>query len=108
LRGIAQTAPPVGLHYGFIHSCHRSANYETYESTVANTYARRFGPRLRFNGLHNAVANQLQEDPKSGAIFAFTNKRRSLLKILNWDGTGLWVHAKDWNEEPSRGPSLPM
>ncbi|MDP3849104.1 MAG: IS66 family insertion sequence element accessory protein TnpB [Luteolibacter sp.] len=39
-----------------------------------------------FNGLHNAVANQLQEDPKSAAIFAFTNKRRSLLKILYWDG----------------------
>lgn len=40
--------------------------------------------RRSFDGLHNAVTSQLQEDPKSGSIFAFTNKRRSLLKILYW------------------------
>lgn len=50
--------------------------------------------RRSFNGLHDAVANQLREDPRSGSIFAFTNKRRSLLKILYWDGTGIWILAK--------------
>jgi transposase len=50
--------------------------------------------RRSFNGLHDSVATQLREDPKSGAIFAFTNKRRSLLKILYWDGTGIWILAK--------------
>jgi len=38
--------------------------------------------RRSFNGLHDAVSTRLMEDPKSGAIYAFTNKRRSLLKIL--------------------------
>jgi len=34
--------------------------------------------RRSFDGLHNAVATLLGEDPKSGALFAFTNRHRSL------------------------------
>jgi len=50
--------------------------------------------RRSLNGLHDAVGTRLKEDPKSDAIFAFTNKRRSLLRIPCWDGSGLWVLAK--------------
>ncbi|MBA4138218.1 MAG: IS66 family insertion sequence hypothetical protein, partial [Opitutus sp.] len=33
--------------------------------------------RKQFNGLWSAVAEQLAEDPKSGAVFCFINKERT-------------------------------
>ena len=50
--------------------------------------------RKSFNGLSMLVSETLQADPLSGAAFLFTNKRRNLIKILYWDGTGFWVVAK--------------
>ena len=54
--------------------------------------------RKSFNGLWAAVSEQLQEDPKSGAVFAFINGERTRLKLLYWDGTGVWVLAKRLEE----------
>jgi len=50
--------------------------------------------RKSFNGLWTAAQEQLREDPKSGAVFCFINKDRTRLKLLYWDGTGVWVLAK--------------
>jgi len=50
--------------------------------------------RKHFNGLWTAVCEQLQEDPKNGAVFVFINRDRTRLKLLYWDGTGVWVLAK--------------
>ena len=50
--------------------------------------------RKGFEGLYAAVSEQLQADVKSGAIFAFTNKTRTRLKVLYWDKTGLWLMTK--------------
>jgi len=50
--------------------------------------------RKHFNGLWAAVVEQLQEDPKSGSVFVFINRDRTRLKLLYWDGTGVWVLAK--------------
>ena len=50
--------------------------------------------RKGFNGLHALVTERLGQDPRAGALFVFSNRRHTRLKILCWDGTGLWVLTK--------------
>jgi transposase len=50
--------------------------------------------RQSFNGLYAVVREQLKEDPLSGHLFVFANKGRNKVKVLFWDGSGLWVCAK--------------
>jgi transposase len=50
--------------------------------------------RKGFNGLYAAVSERLGEDPRSGTLFVFSNRRHTRIKILCWDGTGLWLLTK--------------
>src|ERR1044071_2169193 len=50
--------------------------------------------RKGFDGLYGLVRDRLGHDPLSGHLFLFSNRDRSRLKILVWDGSGLWVCAK--------------
>jgi transposase len=50
--------------------------------------------RRSFNGLYADVQTVLGQDPLSGHLFLFTNKRRNRVKVVYWDGSGLWVCAK--------------
>lgn len=50
--------------------------------------------RKGFEGLLALVSERLAEDVRSGALFVFTNKRHTRLKVLYFDGTGLWLLTK--------------
>lgn len=50
--------------------------------------------RKGFEGLFGLVRDHLGQDPLSGHLFLFTNRTRTRLKVLVWDGSGLWVCAK--------------
>jgi len=50
--------------------------------------------RKGFEGLYGLVRDRLSCDPLSGHLFLFCNGQRNRLKVLVWDGTGLWVCAK--------------
>ena len=50
--------------------------------------------RKGFEGLYGLVRDGLQCDPLSGHVFLFSNARRNRLRLLVFDGSGLWVCAK--------------
>lgn len=50
--------------------------------------------RKGFEGLYGLVRDQLGQDPLSGHLFLFTNRSHTRLKVLVWDGSGLWVCSK--------------
>jgi transposase len=50
--------------------------------------------RKSFDGLIGLVANTLREDPLSGSLYVFTNRRRTYVKAVYWDRTGYCLFAK--------------
>jgi transposase len=50
--------------------------------------------RKSFEGLSDLVRHRFNEDPLSGHLFVFANRRRTRIKWLYWDGSGLWVATK--------------
>jgi transposase len=62
--------------------------------------------RKGFDGLYGIVANRLGMDPTSGHLFVFCNATRTRIKVLTWDGSGLWLCNKRLEPNPHRPRSF--
>ena len=60
--------------------------------------------RKGFNGLYGLVRDPLGCDPESGHVFLFANARRNRLKLLVYDGSGLWICSKKLDGGKFRWP----
>lgn len=60
--------------------------------------------RKSFDGLCGIIRSELSQDPLSGSLFVFCNRRRTMVKLLYWDSDGLAI----WFKRLERGSfSLP-
>jgi len=50
--------------------------------------------RKSFDGLCGLVSGRLGQDPRSGDVFIFINKRRTLVKMLRWEPGGFVLFYK--------------
>lgn len=50
--------------------------------------------RRGYDGLAAIVQGAMNEDPLSGSLFIFVNKRRNRIKLLYWDGDGYAIWMK--------------
>ena len=62
-------------------------------------YTRPTDMRKSFDGLSALVRNALQEDPTSGHLFVFINRKRTQMKVLYFDRSGYCV----WSKRLERG-----
>ena len=50
--------------------------------------------RAGIDGLAGACRRRLEADPFSGCLFVFSNRARTAIKILVYDGQGFWLCQK--------------
>lgn len=67
--------------------------------------------RKSFNGLVALAKNAMGQDPLSGHLFVFVNRRGNYLKAMYWDRSGFCIWAKklergnfisNWQKESGR------
>jgi transposase len=64
--------------------------------------------RWGFERLAGVVEEQVGRPPRSGALFVFFGKRKSALKILFFDGSGMCLFYKRLDKGTFRVPSTPV
>ena len=63
--------------------------------------------RKTYNGLAAIIKLKFHLDPYSRCMFAFCNRRRTSIKILQWDGSGFWILMKRLDRNAFHWPDTP-
>jgi IS66 Orf2 like protein len=58
--------------------------------------------RKGFDGLSQLVRDRIAQDPLSGHLFVFRNRRRDRIKVLYWDKDGFALWYKKQAPDPTR------
>jgi transposase len=61
--------------------------------------------RKSINGLSILVAEHLEQDPLSGHLFAFCNRKRDIVKVLYWDRNGFCLWQKRLEKDTYKWPA---
>ena len=61
-------------------------------------YLNSYDFRKGIDGISALCRRKLAVDPFSGCVFVFTNKRRTAIKILVYDGQGFWLCMKRFSK----------
>jgi len=63
--------------------------------------------RKGFDSLSGIVTSQMQFNPLSNDIYIFINRRRTQLKLLQWEGDGFAVYYKRLEQGTYEMPAAP-
>ncbi|WP_431566480.1 IS66 family insertion sequence element accessory protein TnpB [Brevundimonas sp.] len=58
------------------------------------------------DSLKESPAAVMQQSPFSGVIYVFRAKKADRIKLIWWDGTGLWLMAKRLEQGGFRWPGI--
>jgi transposase len=68
--------------------------------------------RKSFDSLSGLVRNTMGQNPMDGSVYVFLNKRRNLIKLLQWDKSGFALYCKRLEqggyEKPKTSKSYPQ
>ena len=62
--------------------------------------------RKGMDSLAVMVQQALRDNPFSGDIYIFRTRKGDRIKIVTWDGTGLWLHHKRLETGPFAWPAV--
>ncbi|XXG31423.1 MAG: IS66 family insertion sequence element accessory protein TnpB [Ferrovum myxofaciens] len=64
-------------------------------------YGQPVDARKSYDGLYALARNEMKQDPLSGHLFCFINRRANQIKVLWWDRSGFVFGVNAWSREDS-------